>query len=57
MDCITDYTGDLQLEITREDGRVISNVTPEAFEGRAVLGNAQSAEVHLVDTWETEVAG
>ena len=54
-DQVTDYTDDLQLEITLEDGRVISNVTPAEFEGRSVLGNTQGAEFHLVDTWESEI--
>ncbi len=31
-DHLEDYLGELQLEITLEDGRVISNVTPSEFE-------------------------
>ncbi len=54
-DHLEDYLGELQLEITLEDGRVISNVTPAEFEGRSVLGSTAGAEFHLVDTWESEI--
>lgn len=53
-DHLTDYLDDLQLEITMEDGRVISNISLQEFESRAVLGNTESAEFHVVDTWERE---
>ena len=54
-DHTTDYLDGLQLEITLEDGRIISNVTPSEFEERAVAGNTQDPEFHMVDSWEDEV--
>lgn len=56
-DQVTDYLDELQLEITLEDGRVISNVNPAEFEERAVLGNTGLAEFKMVDTWEDEMRG
>jgi hypothetical protein len=51
---VTDYLDELQFVVTLEDGRVINNVSAADFEAREVLGNTQSAEFHVVDTWETE---
>ena len=56
-DQLTDYLDGLQLEITLEDGRIISNVTPAEFEEQSVLGNTQGAEFHMVDSWEDELRG
>jgi hypothetical protein len=38
---IDDYLGELQFEITLEDGRVLPDVTPADFEAKTVLGNTQ----------------
>jgi hypothetical protein len=56
-DHLDDYLGELQLEITLEDGRVIYNVTLEDFESHKVAGNTQVAEFHLVDTGEEGLIG
>jgi hypothetical protein len=52
---LDDYLGDLVMEITLEDGRVLMDVTPADFEGRAVNGNTASPEFQMVDGWEPEV--
>ncbi len=56
-DQVADYLDELQLEITLEDGRVISNVAPAEFEQRSVLGNTGMAEFKMVDTLEDEIRG
>jgi hypothetical protein len=52
-----DYLGELQFEVTLEDGRVLYDVTPADFEAQTVLGNTKAPEFQMVDTWEEEVAG
>jgi hypothetical protein len=55
-DHLDDYLGDLVMEITLEDGRVLPDVTPGDFEARTILGNTRSAEFKMLDGWEEEVA-
>jgi hypothetical protein len=50
-----DYLGELQFEVTLEDGRVLYDVTPADFEGKEVLGKSGAPEFQMVDGWETEV--
>jgi hypothetical protein len=45
------------MEITLEDGRVLSDVTPADFEAKEVLGKSAAPEFQMVDGWEEEVAG
>jgi hypothetical protein len=54
-DHIDDYLGELQMEITLADGRVIYNVTPQDFEADVIAGNWKSAEFYLVDAGEAGV--
>jgi hypothetical protein len=49
--------GELQFEITLEDGRVLPDVTPGDFEPQTVLGNTRGAEFKMLDGWEEEMAG
>ena len=50
-----DYLGELQFEVTLEDGRVLYDVTPADFESKNVLGESGSPEFQMVDGWEEEV--
>jgi hypothetical protein len=43
------YLGELELEITLDDGRRIFDVTPADFEARKVLGNTAIPEFCLAD--------
>jgi hypothetical protein len=50
-----DYLGELQFEITLEDGRVLPDVTPADFEAQTVNGNTASPEFQMLDGWEEAV--
>ena len=52
---LDDYLGELVMEITLEDGRVLPDVTPGDFEPQRVLGNTKDAEFKMIDDWEEEV--
>jgi hypothetical protein len=54
---LDDYLGELVMEITLEDGRVLPDITPADFESREVNGNTASPEFQMVDGWEEEGAG
>ena len=43
------YLGELELEITLDDGRRIPGVTPADFEARTILGNTSIPEFYLAD--------
>ncbi len=43
------YLGELELEITLEDGRRIVDVGPADFDGKTVLGNTASPEFYLAE--------
>jgi hypothetical protein len=52
---VDDYLGELQFEVTLEDGRVLYDVTPADFEAQRVLGKAGSPEFQVVDGWEQDL--
>src|SRR6185436_12223744 len=51
---LDDYLGELQFEVTLEDGRVLHDVTPADFEAKEVLGKPGMLEFQMVSTWEEE---
>jgi hypothetical protein len=52
-----DYLGELQFEVTLDDGRILSDITPADFEGKEVAGQLGAPEFQMLDGWEQEVAG
>jgi hypothetical protein len=54
-DVQTDYLGELEFEITLEDGRVLTDITLADFEPPQVLGETGVAEFHVVDAWESKM--
>jgi hypothetical protein len=46
---LDDYLGELQFEVTLEDGRILYDVTPADFEAQTVLGNTKAPEFQMVD--------
>jgi hypothetical protein len=51
---VDDYLGELQFEITLEDGRVLHDVTPADFEAKEVLGKSGMPEFQMLDSWVEE---
>lgn len=49
------YLGELQFEVTLEDGRELSGVTPADYVASRVNGNTESPEFQMVDGWVAEV--
>ena len=47
--------GELQFEVTLEDGRVLHDVTPADFEAKTVLGKSGAPEFQMLDGWEEEI--
>src|SRR4051812_19126919 len=53
-----DYLGELQFEVTLEDGRVLPDVTPADFEAKEVQGKSGVPEFQMIDgRVEEEVEG
>jgi hypothetical protein len=54
-----DYLGELQFEVTLEDGRKMFNITPADFEAKEVAGQPGAPEFQMLDSWveETEEWG
>jgi hypothetical protein len=51
---LDDYLGELQFEITLEDGRVLHDVTPADFEAKEVAGQSGAPEFQMLDSWVEE---
>ena len=52
---LDDYLGEIQFEVTLEDGRVLYDVTPADFEAKQVAGQSGMPEFQVVDSWEQEL--